>query len=115
MDEAQRRLILGHEEDLLRPEFRVSATAVAALLAENFVEIGSSGRRYTRPEILAFLAAEPGTGAAGRLWDFDAQELAPGLVLATYCASLPRDGVSVQSLRSSLWRLREGRWQMLFH
>ena len=39
-------LIRRLEEELLLPEVRKSVTRLAALLAEEFVEIGSSGRIY---------------------------------------------------------------------
>ena len=67
MDEAERLLLRGLEEDLLRPESRRSVAAVSERLAEDFMEIGSSGRSYTRQEVIAALAAEPGTGGSGRL------------------------------------------------
>jgi hypothetical protein len=38
------QLIRGLEEQLLRPEARTSAERLAALLADDFTEIGSSGR-----------------------------------------------------------------------
>jgi hypothetical protein len=43
--------------------------------------------------------------------------LAPGVVLVTYNA-VRQDESEEQlaySLRSSIWRLSEGRWQMIFH
>jgi len=47
------------EEKLLRPEVRRSAEAVAELLAEAFVEFGSSGRVYRREQIIEMLRQEP--------------------------------------------------------
>jgi hypothetical protein len=45
-----------------------------------------------------------------------ARELAPGLALVTYRAIRAAPGaLAVQSLRSSIWACRDGRWQMLFH
>jgi hypothetical protein len=43
--------------------------------------------------------------------------LAPGVVLATYRLAWSEGGYEApkQSLRSSIWKLIEGRWQMVFH
>ncbi|HSN18760.1 MAG TPA: DUF4440 domain-containing protein [Gammaproteobacteria bacterium] len=102
------------EEQLLDPAFRRSATAVAALLADEFQEVGSSGRRYDKSQILAALAQEDGFTAD--VTRFAIQALAPDHVLATYCVSIGRAGSAPQhSLRSSLWRKQDGNWQLLFH
>src|ERR1700744_5965505 len=47
------------EEHLLIPSVRKDADAVSALLADDFLEYGSSGRIYSRAEILAALQDEP--------------------------------------------------------
>ena len=107
-------LIRSLEEQLLDPAVRRIPEAVAALLADEFVEFGSSGRRYDRPGILAALAEEQGFSA--QLYDFTVHNLAPDCVLATYGVRIQRAGEEPQdSLRSSLWRHRDGRWQMWFH
>ena len=96
------------EEALLTRGVRGSAAELGRLLADDFVEFGSSGRIYTRAEALSALAAAPSSGeAAAPLTDFNIRELAPHVVLATY-----RSG---QSLRSSLWRREAGGWRVAFH
>jgi hypothetical protein len=45
-------LIRRLEQELLLPEVRKSVTQVAALLAEEFVEIGSSGPIYHKQQII---------------------------------------------------------------
>src|ERR1700704_331719 len=49
------------EEALHRPEVRRSREAVEGLLAEGFVEFGSSGTIYQREQIIDLLAQEDGT------------------------------------------------------
>ncbi|HLJ77836.1 MAG TPA: DUF4440 domain-containing protein [Acidobacteriaceae bacterium] len=98
------------EERLLDPEVRRDRAAVASLLASEFVEYGSSGCVFTRDQILELLAAEEPLQIG--MADFAARLLAPHVALATWRASRP-DGA--QSLRSSVWIRRDGRWQMLFH
>lgn len=102
------------EEQLLQPDFRRNRAAVAALLADEFREFGSSGRIWNKQQILDHLEFEVPFEAV--MQDFDATELADGVVLATYVISLQSsESESHTSLRSSVWIEREGHWQMLFH
>jgi hypothetical protein len=103
------------ETGLLLPEARHSPEALSSLLAEEFREFGSSGRIYTRQEIVDSLRTESAVRISVR--DFSVTRLAADAALLTYRAvrhneSGPGDSIS---LRSSLWVRRENRWQMLFH
>jgi hypothetical protein len=103
------------EMDLLRPEVRRNPEMLASLLAEEFREFGSSGRIYTRDEIVNLLSAEsPWTFC---ITDFSVMMLSAGAALVTYQASRQSESLpqASKSLRSSLWVLREDRWRMLFH
>lgn len=103
------------EERLLQPDFRRSRLAVSALLADDFVEYGSSGRIFDKEQILDLLGTEPEQPTA--LADFDARAMSPDVVLVTYRCIRP-DGPPERGaafLRSSLLVRREGRWQMVFH
>jgi hypothetical protein len=102
------------EEQLLQTDFRKNRAAVSQLLADDFREFGSSGRVWNKQQILDQLAEEPAFDAA--LEDFHVTELAPDAVLATYTVSVDRAGAErAISLRSSIWIMRDGRWQILFH
>lgn len=102
------------EENLLRPGFRHNRASVAALLADGFREFGSSGRTWTKRQILDGLEAEAPFKAT--INEFQAQELAPEVVLVTYIVTLQlSESESRTSLRSSVWILRAYKWQMLFH
>lgn len=104
----------GLEEMLLQSAVRRNAAKIAELLAEDFREFGSSGRVFSRAEIIAALQKED--PAHWSLSDFDAKQLSEFLVLVTYSATrMSNNSPPAQSLRSSLWALRESRWQMLFH
>jgi hypothetical protein len=108
--------ILRHlEEQLLQPKVRSSAQDVAALLTEDFLEFGSSGHIFTKQQVIESLAQEVPTRRT--LSDFRARMLAPGVALVTYRAVRHGEVEEqvVYSLRSSIWRWDEGRWQMVFH
>ena len=97
------------EEQLLQPATRSNPKAVAALLADDFREFGSSGRIFTKPEIITHLAGESPRQIT--LTDFACHALTPETALVTYRSF----SQGTAALRSSLWVHREGRWQMLFH
>jgi len=106
------------EEQLLQPEFRSSADRVAGLLAEDFVEFGSSGRAYDKAQVVAGLAAEHGQASPVErtAHDLRIRALADGVALVTYrTVRRQPDGIEAQSLRSSVWTVIDGRWQLVFH
>jgi hypothetical protein len=109
-------LIRRREEKLLESNIRSSIGAVADLLADNFVEFGSSGRVFNKQQTIASLQQEDGT-CHWSMHDFEANRLAPGVILATYRASRQADNgePEFQSQRSSIWKQIDGRWQMIFH
>jgi hypothetical protein len=102
------------EEQLLILSVRKNAGAIAALLADDFLEYGSSGRIYSKAEVLACLQDEP--AAKLSLSDLHAVQLAESVVHVTYRSVREVSGEPpIPALRSSLWVLRDGRWQILFH
>jgi hypothetical protein len=107
--------ILALEESLLAPEVRTSSEKLMQLLSDDFIEFGSSGHKYNRQD--AIEALQRGSGERFSIQDFEVRSLAPGLALATYRARKFSDkGQEARySLRSSIWRFEEDRWQMVFH
>lgn len=103
------------EERLLDPDVRAQPEAVAALLTRSFREFGSSGRTFTRDQILAELANE--TRQELVLTDFHIDQLDPASALVTYRSHRRTpDGNTISALRSSQWILEpDGHWRMHFH
>jgi hypothetical protein len=103
------------EERLLEPATRTSHEFVDALLAPEFFEFSSSGRVFDKRQTLESLRDE--TPRRRCISDFGIVKLSPGVVLATYRAI--RNGETgertIHSLRSSIWKLNDGRWQLVFH
>lgn len=110
-------LIRSLEEELFKPSVRRSPEMVGRLLAEDFVEFGRSGRIYDRALTLSSLAAEDAAdGSTPTATDFLLRSLAENVVLLTYrSCRQDADGNTTHSLRSSIWKFADGRWQMLFH
>jgi hypothetical protein len=107
-------LIRRMEERLLVPEVRKSGKELDELLADDFIEIGTSGV-YNKRQIIESLKDEPPTKRS--LFDFKTFTLAPDVILVTYRIDqyISSDSSPVHSMRSSIWKLLDGRWQMVFH
>ena len=102
------------EESLLQHWTRQNQTLVESLLTEDFREFGSSGRSYSRQQILKALAAESPQSITAH--DYKLTMLSPEAALLTYTSiQQPPDGSPMKALRSSIWVHRDGNWRMLFH
>ncbi len=101
--------LIALERSLHSPAIRSNPDAAGALLAEDFLEFGASGRAFTRAGILAALAAEAPSPIAST--DFDCRLLSPGLALLTYVST----SAGRRARRSSLWRCEDGQWHCVFH
>jgi hypothetical protein len=103
------------EEALLDPDVRRNRAQVESLLAEDFLEFGSSGRVWTRDQIFNLLATE----AYSRfiIEDFNCTLLSEDVALLTYCAvgMDAQSGDRTASLRSSIWTSKSGTWRLRFH
>lgn len=108
--------VIAGELALMDPAVRASRALFERLLDPEFVEVGSSGRRYTYEDMLAWLPEHSGSSRGGPRYRPSAIEgvlLAPGLIHLTYETDF--DGLHVR--RSSLWRKRseETGWRMYYH
>lgn len=103
------------EELLLNSGIRKNKEIVSDLLSDDFIEFGSSGCIFTKEKILCELVNEPVSSIT--LEKFQSIPVAPEVFLVTYRAvrSDPASGLSATSLRSSLWVMRNAKWQILFH
>lgn len=96
-----------------RPEFGTTRADLERMTAEEFWEVGASGRRYSREEVLD-LIEKRGVTAPGedwRMWDFRCQEIEADNYLLTYTlAQGPR-----VTRRSTIWRRTDEGWKIVFH
>ena len=97
------------ERELLGPLVRGDIGRTAVLLHPDFLEIGSSGRVWTRDAMMMALEEDPGERTDIEI--IGADRVGPGAVLLTY-RSFARSGTT---LRSSLWVLDGERWRLRFH
>ena len=108
-------LLLQREGALHLREVRASAARIEELLDDDFHELGVSGTVWTRAAIIEALREE--AFSERTISDFRVLRMAPDVALVTYRAH--RNAIAqrpaADSLRSSLWRRRQGHWRMAFH
>jgi hypothetical protein len=99
------------EEEMRQPENSVPEV-LSRFLADDFIEIGSSGRALTKPECLQAVGKQMPYGMAAS--DFRVRMLSPSIGLVTYRVLRHSDPPLV-TLRSSIWQRRGEEWQLVFH
>lgn len=104
------------EMELLDPTTRRDRDKVGELLADEFVEIGSTGKQHDKAAVIAALSAEGEAAPVRQVNDLRVMPVTAGVALVTYrVRRVYPDGTVTHSLRSSLWRRCGGRWRMVFH
>jgi hypothetical protein len=109
------RELLELEQKLALAGQALSAEEAAELIADDFFEFGASGKVWRKSDIVAAIATWPAIERVVK--NFVVTELGPSTCLVTYeSSSSSHDlGDRSRSLRSSIWRRSNGRWQIMFH
>lgn len=96
-------------------EVRADAARLMELLDDDFHELGVSGTVWTRAAIVEALRDE--AFSERTMSDFRVQRMAGDVALVTYRVHREANArrPAADSLRSSLWKRRHGRWRMAFH
>ncbi len=118
VEDADEVLLRQLEVRLLSTDVRASSEALAELLADEFVEFGSSGLVWDKVQTVAGLLGEGSGPAVERsARDLRVRLLVEDVALVTYRAVRRGldDAIEVHTLRSSIWRREGGRWRMVFH
>jgi hypothetical protein len=85
------------------------------LIDDEFIEVGSSAALYDKTEVVRWLSSENQSERIGS--SFKAHPLTEQMILLTYISEI-KEGASPdikQAIRSSIWRLKNGKWRMVFH
>ena len=104
------------EESLLDASVRRDRRKIRSMLADDFLEFGSSGRMWNRNSIIELLSQETAF-VAPAIEEFRCAFLTSDVSLVTYktVRTDPDSGEVLASLRSSIWINRSGTWRMRFH
>jgi hypothetical protein len=107
--ELQRREPLFHH-----PELGTTRRDFEGMTAEDFWEIGASGRRYSREYVLGVLADRQAGSGPIDVWtttDFHCRQLASDVYLLTYTLFQGER----TTRRSTIWEQTPDGWQAVFH
>jgi hypothetical protein len=97
---------------LLDPAVRADPARAGALLHPGFTEVGSSGRAWTRAEILDAMAGELSlAGERVEVTGMAGEQLAPDVVVLRFSTVV----AGREARRTSLWRRTGDRWELWFH
>lgn len=99
------------EITLLAPEVRNDPVRLHSWLADDFREIGQSGRLWEKSDIIAALVLSEQPPASAVVSERDERLISPDTVLLTYRLAFG----DRSSRRSSLWRLEGGTMRCFFH
>jgi hypothetical protein len=109
-----KEIIYKLETDLLKPEIRSSIEKLGDLLADDFIEYGSSGLIYDKDTILKRLPKE--IPPSYFLYDFEIFVLSGNIIQTRFKTDkINLDNTKTVSLRNSLWRKNGDIWQIFFH
>ena len=109
-----REELIAREPIFHHPELGTTRADFERMTAEDFREIGASGRIFTRKSVLDLLEERHATPHTEDLQpsDFQCRALAPDLYQITY--NLIQDQTR-HTRRSTLWRSTEEGWKIVFH
>lgn len=99
------------EEAMWRPETRFDARFMQAVLADEYGEVGRSGRPFTREQSLALQPVEIDVELP--FTDFTAVAICEDVALVRY-TSVPTRASRGATHRTSVW-VNDGRWRLRFH
>lgn len=112
-----KQTILNLEKELMKSEVRKSAERISNLMADDYMEFCSSGFEYHYKNGDVFQDKDDHTEFNWEILDFHMKLLSKEYILATYKV-IKHNGADEDkkySLRSSIWKLIEGKWKIIFH
>jgi len=115
-DDALLAALSALERELQRPATRADRGRLDALLHDEFAEVGRSGARYSKADVLDRLPQEA-AAVDLRADGFALRRLGPDAALLTWrsAQALPDGALERHALRASVW-LRTGQgWRLLHH
>ncbi len=100
------------EQHLLLAVVNKSIEKLDLMLAEDFLEVGRSGRKYNKRQVIKSLGRSVGSPVPS-ISQFKVIELSDGLFLSNYVSTNKVGGLI--SRRTSIWRMSGSRWHLVFH
>ena len=103
--------IITLEKAINSPTIRKDKDKLAQLIAEDFEEVGQSGRKFNKTDIIASLIDEDSNDDTYETTDFSAEQVAEAVVIVKYKTVKQ----TKTALRCSIWVLNPNGWQLKYH
>jgi hypothetical protein len=103
--------VLQLERELQTADCRGDRARVSALLAEDFLEIGASGRVWDRTAALELLGAESADDAVIEVHDLTGRVIGEGFIMVRWDS----DRGGRRARRTSWWRRDRAGWRLVHH
>ncbi|MHB8065500.1 MAG: nuclear transport factor 2 family protein [Ruminiclostridium sp.] len=109
--------LLQLENDLLKSEIRKSSQIISEILANDFIEFCSNVSEYHYKNGDVFQEQSNNNILHWEILNFEIKELSNDCILAMYKVINHNevDKTKKYSLRSSIWKNYDGKWEILFH
>jgi hypothetical protein len=108
-------ILIELELHCLKPEVRSSSQELDKILADDFMEITSTGIAYDKAHALSRIPNDIVPTFTQQ--NFEIRMLTDGVAQLIYKATIQKvnEESVTYSLRNSIWKLNGNSWQMLFH
>ena len=108
-------LIKNLEDEINTPVARNNPFRLNELIADEFIEIGATGKKWDKGSIVRELLKEENIEI--NTSNFTVRELSEDLRLAMYLSVKinKSDKTEIKSIRSSIWKFIDGNWKIIFH
>jgi len=115
MEQEIENKLIELELRLLDESVRASKTELERLIADDFLEIAATGVSFGKREAIERIPSEIAPEFTST--NFNVRQLAESVVQITYKATIKKANEDKirYSQRSSIWKLNETGWQMIFH
>lgn len=110
------RILIELEKRLFQPDVRNSSSELAQLISDDFIEIGASGLRFGKANVLERLPTEVAPEITAS--NYELRMFGPDCAQLLYKAKMSKiDHPSpIYSHRCSVWRQNNSaQWQMIYH
>ncbi|WP_035294559.1 DUF4440 domain-containing protein [Clostridium sp. KNHs214] len=104
--------VIDLEKKSLKSEIRASREELDRLIADEFIEFCSSGFVCDKKDVLEGIPNSKPIEI--NAYDFKGKILSKEVALITYYTIIGT-GDGVKAMRSSIWKLLDNRWQLIFH
>lgn len=101
------------EIEILKGDTRKNPEKLNELLSEDFIEFGGAGIEYNKQQIIEALLNEKDIE-----WDYEdmkSRNISDDVVMVNYIGIKKENDIETKSLRTSIWKNNDGKYQMVFH